>query len=99
MDRYVIAVRRFIMSVEEEGGHPLEKGTLHVSYVGDWRGYRLYDSYIDGRLVEPRYPPIYIMVDAGFNVRWMSDEESWEYEKEKEMRQMMEERAKFGYKE
>ena len=75
------------MRVDEEGGHPLEKGTLHVSYVGDWRGYRLYDSYIDGRLVEPRYPPIYIMVDAEFNVRWMTDEESWEYEKEKEMRQ------------
>lgn len=99
MDRYVIAARRFVMRMEEEGGHPLEKGTLHVIYVGDWRGYRLYDSFVDGRLVEPRYPPIYIMVDAECNVRWMTDEESWEYEKEKDMRLNMEERAKLGYNE
>jgi hypothetical protein len=84
MDRYVVAARKFIMRMEEEDGHPLEKGTLHVSYVGDWRGYRLYDSYIEGRLVEPRYPPIYVMVDAECDARWMAYEESWEYMKEKD---------------
>lgn len=98
MDRYVIAARKFIKREEEEGGHTLEKGTLHVSYVGAWRGYRLYDSYIEGRLVEPRCPPIYIMVDTEFDVRWMTDEESWEYVKEKDMRLMMEEYAKFDNK-
>ena len=98
MDRYVIAARKFIKREEEEGGHTLEKGSLHVSYVGAWRGYRLYDSYIEGRLVEPRYPPIYIMVDTEFDVRWMTDEESWEYVKEKDVRLMMEEYAKFDNK-
>ena len=40
----------------------------------------------------------YIMVDTEFDVRWMTDEESWEYVKEKDMRLMMEEYAKFDNK-
>lgn len=82
MDRFALAARRFILKSEEEDGFIIDSRILHVHYAGSWRGFRLYEYYIDdGRCVEPRYPPIYIMVDKDCSVRWMTVDEAVEYQK------------------
>ena len=39
----------------------------------------------DGRVVEPRFPPLYILVDGECNVRWMTKEEGDEYRNDSDL--------------
>lgn len=81
MDKYTAAARKYILSSSSEYGEPLDSKKLRVHYVDTWRGYGLYECYIDdGRCVDPRFPPLYIMVDKDLNVRWMTEDEGDEYQ-------------------
>ena len=86
MDRYTTAVRRYILIQHEEEGNPLDSKELHVRFVDTWRRYRLYDMWIDdGRVVDPRFPRLYILVDGKYNVRWMTEKEGDEYQKDSDL--------------
>ena len=80
MDKYTAAVRRYILIQHEDGGNPLDS-----SFVDTWRKYRLYDMWIDGRVVDPRFPPLYILVDGECNVRWMTEKEGDEYQNDSDL--------------
>ena len=85
MDKFALAARKYVIDSEAEDKCIIEKGMLHVSYVDTWRGYRLYDYYIEGRLTNPVYPPVYIMVDQCCKARMMTQEESFDYMKDMNM--------------
>ena len=85
MDRYALAVRKYMLLRYEEFGRSVDSKEFHVRHEDFWRKYRLYSSWIDGLDVEPRYPPIYILADTDCNVRWMTEKEADEYQKEREM--------------
>ena len=80
MDKNTAAARKYILLIHKEHGKHLDSRKLHVHYVDTWRGYRLYEMGIDGRYVDPRFPPLYILVDKDLNVRWMTEKEGDEYQ-------------------
>ena len=86
MDKYAAAVRKYLLQYFAGYGEVIDGKIVHVHFVDEWKGYRLYDHWIDdGRVDEPAYPPIYIMVDKDCNVRWMTKKEAYDYQEEKDM--------------
>ena len=77
--------RRYILIQHEDGRNHLDSKELHVSFVDTLRKYRLYDMWIDGRVVDPRFPPLYILVDGECNVRWMTEKEGDEYQNDSDL--------------
>ena len=93
MDKYAAAVRKYLLQYFAGYGEVIDGKILHVHFVDEWKGYRLYDHWIDdGRVVEPACPPIYIMVDKDCNVRWMTKKEAYDYQEGKDMKLSVDEK-------
>lgn len=100
MDKYTAAARQYILSSFSEHGEPLDSKKLHIHFVNTWLEYRLYEMWIDGRYVDPRFPPLYILVNKDLNVRWMTEDEGDEYQKflrEQEIEAVRRLNASFDY--
>lgn len=81
MDKYAAAVRKYLLQYFAGYGEVIDGKILHVHFVDEWKDYRLYDHWIDdGRVVEPAYPPIYIMVDKDCKASWMTKKEAYDYQ-------------------